>query len=190
MKAFIVSMACAVLAFAATVSAELLPVKEASKQIAQAVKDMQPLANSGVQTYKIKPTKNIKEAMKAIAADAQAIDAKEFEDYWVGSSNDAWGADTMSWGSATMKDAFDYVTTLEDNVADDLDQPENAKKKAKVEAQIEKAKAAFKLFLNTGVIFGVAPMGAVQCGVTFAALVIVDPYTGKVYVFSKEGSGC
>jgi hypothetical protein len=54
---------------------------------------------------------------------------------------------------------------------------------------IKAAKKAFSLLMDTGVKFGVAPMGAVQCGGTFASLAIIDP-EGTIYLFSKEASGC
>ncbi len=168
----------------AALGAKRVTPKAASQRIQEFVEAVSPLALSGVEVIKVKPTKSVKEALLAVAWKQKYI-SEESEFSWVGHSNDAWGADTMSWGETTMKEAYAYVTELDSNF-----EPENEKEKLKVEANIKKAKAAFKKLLNTGVLFGLAPLGAVQCGVTLAALAIIDPHTGKVYLFAKEGSGC
>ena len=151
-----VGISCS-LTVAAPVSA-----KTASARIKKAVNAMAPLAQSGVQEFKIKPTKSIKEAMLALALKSKSID-DESDFSWSGKDGDAWGADSSSWGETTMKGAYSYVTELDDAYAEELSQPGSEKEKAKVERQLEKAKEeAFKHLLNTGVMFGIAPMGAVR----------------------------
>lgn len=162
-----------------------MPAKEASKRIEQVVKIISPLAQSQVRGYKVKPDSSVRSALLELAMKEDYLDdAADFT--WVGKSLAAWDADSGNWGEATMKDAYDYITYLDTDSARDLSEAEAAK----IEGQIQKAKKSFKLLLNTGVRFGVVPMGAVQCGVTFAGLAIIDPHTGKVFVFAKEGSGC
>lgn len=162
---------------------------EASKRIAKAVKVFAPLAQSGMTTYKGKPTTNIKAALLSMALKEKYI-SEESEFSWVGKSDEVWGADSMGWGEATMKDAYSYVTEVNSDYLESLKAEGKEKEMAQYLQNIKAAKDAFKLLLNSGVMFGVAPIGAVQCGVTFAALVIIDPHSGTSYVFAKEGSGC
>ncbi len=158
---------------------------DSSQKIAQAVKMMKGMALSGVSIHNVKPATSIKGWMYNLAVKEKHIDnPSDFN--WVGENNEAWSADSMSWGSTNMKGAYAYVTEFEDGYLDALDQRD----KAKAFLDQKRAKEAFKLLLKTGVLFGLAPMGAIQCGVTFAALAIVDPQSGKIYLFAKEGSGC
>lgn len=160
-----------------------------SKTIADAVKAFSALAE-GVQEFKIKPTKNIKEAMKQLALQERDESAEEFDESWTGEDSDAWGADSSAWGSASMKGAYNYIVKFNfmEERFQGFDDPENELRK--LQPKLAAARAAFKNLLGTGVMFGIAPMGAIQCGVTFAALAVVDPYTGKVTLISMEGSGC
>lgn len=171
--------------FGSNAQADRLTPAKASKNIAAAVKAFEPLAGSGVEKFKIKPVKTIKEAMLALAFKAEYI-SEESEFNWIESGGDAWGADSMAFGQTTMKGAYNYIIKVDKEYVDGMDE----KERTKYLANVEKAKEAFKLLLNTGVQFGLAPMGAIQCGVTFAALAIIDPNTGIIYVFAKEGSGC
>ncbi|MDZ4660615.1 MAG: hypothetical protein SGJ18_03235 [Pseudomonadota bacterium] len=161
----------------------------ATTDIAKAVKMFSPLAQSGVEKFKLKPAKSVRDMMLALAFKSKGIE-NESDFTWVGTSSEAWDADTSTWGEASMKEAYDYITEIDESYLEVLNEEGNEKEKAKVMSHVKKAKDHFKYLLNTGVKFGVAPMGAVQCGVTFAALAIIDPYTGTVYVFAKEGSGC
>ena len=170
-------------------NADSVPPKAASKRISDFVKVITPLAESGVDEHKGKPTRSVREALLALSLKT-GYNSEESEFNWVGKSNDAWEADSTNFGEESMKGAYDYVTELDESYEESLNEPGNEKEKAKVLAAIKKAKDSFRLLLNTGVMFGVAPMGAVQCGVTFAALAIIDPHTGKIYLFAKEGSGC
>ena len=166
-----------------------VPAKTASKRIAQAVDIISPLARSGVREYKTKPAKSVKAALLALAFKEKYIsEVSEFS--WVGDSNEAWDADSTNWGETTMKGAYDYVTHEDADYLEYLKEPEQKKELAQWQKSLKQSKAAFKKLVGTGVKFGVAPLGAVQCGVTFAALAIIDPHTGKIYVFAREGSGC
>ncbi len=171
--------------FATLFSTTSFANQNSSEKIAQAVKMMKGMALSGIALHKVIPATSIKGWMYNLAVKEKQIDnASDFN--WLGGSEDAWGADTSSWGSTNMKAAYAYVTEFEEGYLDGLDQ----KEKTQALMNQKKAKDSFKLLLNTGVLFGLAPMGAVQCGVTFAALAIVDPHSGRIYLISKEGSGC
>lgn len=174
---------------ASSAMADHVPAREASKKIGKAVDAISALAQSGVEEFKVKPKSTVKAMLFELALKTGYVsDESEFS--WVGSSADAWEADSTNWGETTMKDAYSYIMDLEEYDRDELDQPGNEKKKEKFESKVRNVKKAFELFMHTGVQFGIAPMGAVQCGVTFAALAIIDPHTGKIYVFKREGSGC
>lgn len=162
---------------------------DASKRIEKAVDIFAPLAQSGVTEHKVKKARTVKEMLYALAI-KEGYSESEEDFSWVGKSGDAWEADSTNFGETTMKAAYDYITQLDDTYEEYLNEEGNEAEKAKVLKQVKAAKDGFKLLLNTGVMFGVAPMGAVQCGVTFAALAIIDPKTGKIYLFAKEGSGC
>lgn len=169
--------------------AATMPVKIASKNIQQAVKTFTPLAQSGVREFQVKPAKTVKEMLFALAMKELDV-SNESEFSWKGLSHEAWTADEGNWGETTMASAYEYILTADDDYKKLLNEPGHEKEKAQFEKNIQNSKEAFKLLLHTGVMFGVVPKGAVQCGVTFAALAIIDAHTGKIYVFSKEGSGC
>ncbi len=158
-----------------------------SAKIEKAVYGMDGMAQSGIEEFKIKPTTDVKAALLDLAFSIQYIE-KESEFSW-DETGDRWGADGMLWGPADMSDAYSYIMTRSEDEIDYLHSEGAEKELAKYEADLKAAKAAFKGLLNTGVKFGVAPLGAVQCGVTFAALAIIDP-AGKIYIFKAEGSGC
>jgi hypothetical protein len=156
---------------------------ESSKRIAEAVEAFKPLAASGVDVYEVKPG-SAKQMLLALALKEQIIDsAKDFE---LVSTDKAWQGDSGNWGLETMKGAFSYILFVDQETLKEM----SSKERAELEQNRKAAKAAFPLLMNTGVQFGVVPMGAVQCGYRYAALAILDTHSGKIYVFSKEPSGC
>lgn len=158
--------------------------KVASARIKKVVENFTPFAWSGVQHFKVKAGLSIRETLEAIA---KKEGHEEFS--WATEDQDAWEADSTLWGWTNMRDARSYLTTIDDNffvVAE-----ENKKgSRAKLEALFEKAKASFSQLEHTGVTFGIAPLGAVQCGIRFSALVVIDSKTGNAWVIAMEGSGC
>ena len=161
-----------------------------SKRIETAVDAFSPLAKTGVSEFKVKPAASVKAALYALAIkEGYSTDESDFS--WVGDSSDAWEADSTHFGETTMKAAYSYIMSPDSDAdVNNENTPEARAAKKKAAADLKAAKEAFKLLIGSGVQFGVVPMGAVQCGVTFAALAIIDPATGKIYVFAKEGSGC
>lgn len=165
------------IAFVLTIFTTATFAETPSDRIFKAVKGVSFVAGSGVKTLKVKPARTVKEMLFALAIkEGYSSSAEDFN--WVGTSTDAWEADSTNFGETDMKQAYAYIFERTDD------------EQAPKAADLKKAKEAFKLLLGTGVKFGVAPMGAVQCGVTLAALAIIDPITGKIYLFAKEGSGC
>lgn len=168
-------------AFAAQVfAAEPTP----SQRISQAVDAIAPLALTGVAVHKISASKarTVKSALRELAIKADIYET-ENEWNWVGSDSSIWNIDESAFGQTTMKAAYSYIMSQTDEYASDEEVAEYKK-------NLPAARNGFKLFLGTGVLFGVVPMGAVQCGVQFPALAIIDPHTGNIYIFSREGSGC
>lgn len=161
-----------------SVSAFAMSEKQASQNIAEAVKGLKPLAGSGVKVVKVEAGLSVRDTLEAVSV-KEGYTSEGEGISWVGKKDSAWEADSTNFGETDMKGAYAYIFQKEE------DGSETAPA-----AKVAAGKEAFKLLLGTGVKFGVAPLGAVQCGVTFAALAIIDPNTGKVYLFSKEGSGC
>lgn len=156
-----------------------------SKKIAEAVKSFKGVAESGIEVVQLRPNVSLKGALVQLAFKKQYIDSVE-EMNWVGNSSEAWEADSANFGETTMKGAYQYLISIDKDLYADLE----PKDKMALLANVKKAKEGFKLLMNTGVKFGVVPFGAVQCGVTFSALAVYDPSSGKLYIISKEGSGC
>lgn len=182
LKFILPALAALTLAASPTLAA---PKPTNSQKIAKAVKAFEPLAGSGVEIYTVKPNQSVKDSLLELSLQkGYSSDAEDFS--WVGKEDSAWEADSTNFGETTMKQAYSYITEL-DPIFDEND---DAQGKAEAVKNIARAKKAFPLLMKTGVTFGVAPFGAVQCGVTFAALAIIDPAKGKIYLFAKEGSGC
>lgn len=169
-------------------TASAMPSKEASARIKRAVDGIKPIAQSGVEVFKVKPG-TVKEMLFAVGVKDGIVESKN-DFNWVGSSDSAWEGDSLNWGTTTMKGAYNYLFK-NDNVEDGLKQDdEDGKDTKEYMAKVKAAKEAFKLFLGTGVEFGVTPLGAVQCGFRYAGLAVIDMNSGTVYIFSIEGSGC
>lgn len=146
-------------------------------------------------TFKVKPNKDPKQMLLELALEKGEVESVEdFEHRWVGHDGSAWDADSLHWGLTNLSGAEDYVTTvLEQRLEEGLEYDEANPKKLKMEfaENMMKKKRAFEL-LGTikSVKFGVAPMGAVQCGVTFSSLLIIDTESGEMHQIVMEGSGC
>lgn len=165
----------------ASASAATLPPDLATTHIERAIQALQPLARSGISEFQIaRPERSVKKSLLALALQEQLADS-EADFNWDESGKSAWYPDGNLWAQTDMANAYAYVLMLEED--EDMTKQEAAREKAA-------ARQAFDLLQNTGVQFGVAPLGAVQCGVRFAGLAIVNPHNGKIYIFAREGSGC
>lgn len=137
----------------------------------------------------VEPNQDVKEMILEMVIQQGDIEtAEEFDDCWVVNDVDVWGADQMTWAEASAGEAFAYIFDNEEVNRELEDMPTLQKREFLRKMSV--AKIAFKDLKNTKVKFGVGPVGAVQCGVTFAALFMIDTETGKIYVISMEGSGC
>jgi hypothetical protein len=154
----------------------------ASARIKRVVEAFRPFAWSGVTHYKVKVGLSVRQTLEAIA---KKEDYDEFT--WASNDLEAWEADSILWGWTNMRGARSYLTNIDEAFWEVADEKGTRKK---LEAQLEKAKLEFSKLDHTGVTFGIAPLGAVQCGVRFAALVIIDSKTGNAWVIAIEGSGC
>lgn len=185
MKLFL-SVLSLVTVFSNAAFADRIAPAQASRQIKEAVEAFRPLAESGVDTYKVAKNLNIHDALEELAAKESGDSAEEFEANWEGSSGEAWGGDSGAWGSETMSGAYRYITSVDKDYLEGLTRAQATRYRAKIAT----AKEKFSLLLHTGVLFGVGPLGAIQCGGRFASLLIYDPNSGKIYSVALEGSGC
>lgn len=131
----------------------------------------------------------IKLAMHDLAVKEQGMSEEEFEENWLADDSDAWAADSGAWGFDTAAGARAYIEGV---LHENLDQGEKTdEEKIKYADAMISVERAFSLIgYDKTIQYGVAPMGAVQCGVTFAELIIVDTKTGEAYEVVMEGSGC
>jgi hypothetical protein len=89
---------------------------------------------------------------------------------------DAINPDSTAWGIIKMSQAIKWVA--------------NAELLENNSSEGQKAANLIKSLYGTGVVFGASPTGAVQCGVTFAALLLIDTAKGVIHSFDTEDSGC
>ncbi|XGC79721.1 hypothetical protein ACES2L_10310 [Bdellovibrio bacteriovorus] len=177
---FVISFALALSANAAN--------KEIEKRISFATDLLASLAE-GSETYSVTPNKDPKVMIKELALKEELVESdSDFEAHWTIGS-EAWATDSLLWGLDNMMGGIEYVKvvlfqTLEESERTDADKIKYADAMLKVE-RAEQILRSIK-----SVKYGVAPMGAVQCGVTFQSLLIIDTENGKIHNIVMEGSGC
>jgi|GEM_PF-2030039 len=144
----------------------------------------------GSDEYTLTPNSDPKKMILELALKEQMVESEEeFEQNWVGDSGQAWEVDGMYYGVDTLSGAYDYINnvltqTLEDGERNDADKVKFA------EATLKLNQAISILRSVKSVKFGVWPSGAVQCGVSFPSLLILDTENGKAHQIIMEGSGC
>ncbi|MGE0631973.1 MAG: hypothetical protein AB7O96_06170 [Pseudobdellovibrionaceae bacterium] len=82
-------------------------------------------------------------------------------------------ADGRVWGTIEMRQAMGFVRSAEGLSS----------------TRIEKGLDAIRSLVGSGVVFGVNPHGAVQCGISLPALLLIDTEAGKIYSVSFDPSG-
>jgi hypothetical protein len=92
--------------------------------------------------------------------------------------------DSTAWGIIKMSQAISWVQSSQY-----LNQTSEGEE-IKNSPTAKKAGNLIRSLVGTGVVFGAAPHGAVQCGVTFPALLLIDTKSGVIYSFNTEDSGC
>ena len=155
---------------------------EQTMKVDAAIEMIRPLAGSGVSFEKVSPSEDVKTALLKLGVQVGYIESEE-EMSWSGTSDDAWDGDSTNWGETTAAKAIEYIGGTYD------DESGQYKYQVGSENQIV-AQKAVELLQQTGVLFGVVPLGAIQCGFTYAALAIIEPSTGRIFIFSRESSGC
>ena len=139
----------------------------------------QELANytSSSNEYKVKPASAM-EMMKELSFGELQMDDFYYDEE---SSIDV---DSSAWGIISFKIAISWI-----QYSQFLSQDENGNE-VKNSPESIKAAALIESLDGTGAIFGAGPFGAVQCGITFPAFLIMDTKKGIIYSFETEGSGC
>jgi hypothetical protein len=143
----------------------------------------------GSNTHKVTPGE-AKDMLREFALGEGIVDDEaDFESRWVGDSGDAWEVDSTNWGLEDAAGAKNYIegaleTKLAESEQTDAD-------KVKYADGMLKTKQAFQVLRSIkSVRYGVSPTGAVQCGVTFPSLMIIDTQNGVMHEIIMEGSGC
>jgi REP element-mobilizing transposase RayT len=111
------------------------------------------------------------------------------ENSWEDIADEAWGADSSIWGGTDFESALSYVESNQE-IEYYLENTDDEKQKEEFKQNLKLAVESFKTLKDKSLDFIVAPMGAVQCGVTFPVVLIIDKKDGAVYQVSMEGSGC
>ncbi len=159
-----------------------------AQRIAFAAKILAGIAQ-GSHTHQVSPG-DVKSMLLEFGLKEQMVESeKDFESSWKANSSAAWEADSMNWGTDTAQGALSYIKTA---LEQDLEGSEHQDTdKIKFADGTVAAKRAFGILKSIkSVKYGVAPTGAVQCGVTFSSLFISDTATGTMYQIIMEGSGC
>lgn len=159
-----------------------------SKRIATAA-DILASISEGSNMYTVKAGAP-KAMLLEFGLNEQIVESEEdFEASWKGLSGNAWEADSMNWGLENLSGAQSYITNALDQALENGEQTDADK--VKFADGLLKVKKAFNILKSIkSVKFGVAPTGAVQCGVTFPSLLILDTENGKIHQIIMEGSGC
>lgn len=141
-------------------------------------------------SFNVQSNVDVKSMISEAALAHYGVESKvEFEQSWVGSGSEAWQPDSSNWGAETFDGASGYVKTA---LADTLGAAGDEESAVDTyNANLVKAKKAFQILRTLkNVQYGVGPVGAVQCGIRFAALLILDTDSGEVIEIVMEGSGC
>lgn len=142
------------------------------------------------QTFQVQPQQDPKAMLLEFALKEKLVESKEdFESNWVGDQDEAWGGDSMLWGVDDLLGAEDYVVRNLEQRLEEGEQTDQDKIKY-ADAMLEAKRAISILRPIKSVRFGVIPTGAVQCGFTFASLLIIDMQSGEMHQIVMEGSGC
>jgi hypothetical protein len=160
-----------------TLSSTLAFANVDSKKIKSVAKSLGALmADSKV--YKVKPASPL-EMMKELAAGPL-----EMGDDFTFDQETATSGDSGAWGFVKMAEAISWVANAEYLNVDENGEEITNSPKAKKAANLVRS------LIGTGVVFGAGPFGAVQCGGTYPALLMIDTKAGVIYTFETEGSGC
>lgn len=148
-------------------------------------------ASVSSETFRVSSGKDAKQMMLELALQEEIVeDEQDFESSWQENVNDAWEPDSTNWALETLEGARDYVEFALRSEYERSADPSEIETRA-FKASLEKSKQAFEILKAArGISFGVGPMGAVQCGVRFGSLLILDKESGEVHNIIGESSGC
>lgn len=143
----------------------------------------------GSQTHTVAPNKDPKVMIRELAMQTDYFESvEEFEQRWA-EDGSAWETDGMTWGPETLAGGFGHIRGQLEFRLEESEQTQEDKIKF-ADDTLKVNRAEFILRSIRSVKYGVAPIGAVQCGVTFSSLLIIDTENGKIHQIDMEGSGC
>lgn len=161
-----------------------------SERIAYATKLLSEVTENSA-SYQVKPNSSAKEMLFELGLQLESFSTKEdFEELFKTDSNEAWEFDSSSWGEESIDGAKSYVDfNLKQRFVEGEQTDAN---KTKYADHVLISDRAFEILKNVRTVkFGISPTGAVQCGIQFAALLILDLETGKIYeIIMEPFSGC
>lgn len=180
--------ALASIIFISALQSSAAQAQTVSERIAKAAEFLAETASAST-SYQVKPG-SPKDMIKELAMKESSYESEEdFEDNWVTNPNEAWEADSSNWAEESFSGARSYVSSAIDEAYDQSDKTNEDK--INYAEKREMMRRGFTILRSIpSVRFGVAPLGAIQCGVTFGALLILDTASGKIHQISMEGSGC
>lgn len=159
------------------------------RQIQSIVRAVGSLAQSGLKEYRVRPGRSVRSMLLEMGMqDGYVSEESDFS--WVGRSEEAWDAGSTNWGETNLSGAIRYLTTLDEAYAEELKEPGREAERARVEQQVTRVRSVLLGLRGSAIKFGVVPLGAVQCGHGFAALALINPFSGKITVIKMENSDC
>jgi hypothetical protein len=177
-----------ILSLIASTNSAFAAQKTDSERILFAVNILTTIAEQSSE-YNVAPNADAKKMLQELAVVTGETPAEDFDSYWTTDDYEMWEADAMAWGETDSEGAKGYFEgVLDTNLSESEKTTEDKIRYADGKIQMERA---FSVLNDIRTVkYGVAPMGAVQCGVTFPSLMILDTTSGKVYQLIMEGSGC
>ena len=158
-----------------------------AERIQAAIDEIYAVSEGGDQ-FQLTPNEDAKVMMKELSLKVYGEDV--FEERWLGDdSSAAWDVDGGGWSYETLEGGQGYVLGALEQRLEESDMSDEAKLKyVNDKLQVERAFTALRYI--KGLKYGVMGEGAVQCGVSFPSLLILDTKSGKAWQIIMEGSGC
>lgn len=143
-------------------------------------------------SFQVTPDTDVRQMIKELALSTGYVELPEdFDAYYSENNSEAWYADSMAWSSASVDEAESYISEKIPELVEFRKEQLGHDITGLEQSMRTKTKQAFAILRSLkSVKYGAVPMGGVQCGVRFPALLVIDTETGKIKSISMDGSGC